>query len=619
MALLDQCLDEIADPPVALLDHIFVERFDHPTLPRLLSYPAGQGRVLVDALAGFARDMNQLTGITRAQARVQARRGLTQLRESLPAAVRRHLARLRSQVMADIPILVSDDELDDEERCRRTDRYRGRLLRDASGIKGRPVVRLSIVDARELLGSVESPTGDESPTLANLVAGALLEADGGYCIVPGGELLADTGVVRAVLDTLHRQTIILRAVRGATGPTADYRPDPIPFQTRVVVQANRSTKLGPLLTQAARRVFGLMADCPADMHLGPETVGQISALIASLCRGEKLRHVRADGVARLVEEQVRDVQGKGYISSRFGVLADRLREADLVARDSGHRTIRAVDVASATAGNRWRLSRGEERHRERLLERRLRVRTAGRRAGTVNGLLVYTQSGHRYGAPTRITATTAVGREGVINIEREAKLSGKTFDKGVYLLVGVLRARFCQQDPLGMVAMITCEQSYGGIDGDSAAAAELAAILSDLADAPVRQGLAMTGSLSQRGEMLPVGGVNEKIEGFFATCLDRGLTGDQGVIIPGANVPDLVLDERVIDAVREGSFAIYTAETIEETMELLTGLPAGVADDKGRYPPDSLLGRAQARLHAMSRRLFPPRKSSKSKSSSKDK
>ncbi len=618
-ALLDQCLDEITDPPGALLDHVFVERFDRPLRPRLLSCPAGQGREMVEALDTFAQQMNGLVGINRARARTLAREALNQLRENVPRIGRQHIPRLRAQVMEDIPLLVSDDDLDDEERTRCTDLYRGRLLRDASGAEAPPVVRLTVADARELLGSVEAPTGDEAPALSDLVAGALLQADGGYCIVPGSELVSDTAVVRGLLDTLRRGTVALRAARGSTGAVADYQPDPIPIQTRVVVVAQRSTKLGPLLTHAARRSFGLLADCPGDMHMEPEMVGRIAAWVASQCRREKLRHVRADGIARLVEEQVRDVQGKGYISARFSQLADRVREADLVARDAGHRTIRAQDVATAMASHRWRQGRSEERHRERLSRRRLRVRTAGERAGTVNGLLVYTQSGHRYGAPTRITATTAVGREGVINIEREAKLSGKTFDKGVYLLVGVLRSRFCQHDPLGMVAMITCEQSYGGIDGDSAAAAELAAILSDLAGAPVRQGLAMTGSLSQRGEMLPVGGVNEKIEGFFATCEDRGLTGGQGVIIPGANVPDLVLEERVIDAVRDGQFAIYTSDTIEETMELITGLPAGVADGRGQYPPESLLGRAQSRLHAMSRRLFPPRKSRKSKPSSKSK
>ena len=292
-------------------------------------------------------------------------------------------------------------------------------------------------------------------------------------------------------------------------------------------------------------------------------------------------------------------------------MADRLREADLLARADDSRTIGVDHVRLALSQRRWHTARAEEHHRDRLAKQRLRVRTTGSTVGTVNGLLVYTIDGHRYGAPARITATAAVGREGVINIEREAKLSGKTFDKGVYALVGLLRSRFCQSDPLGMVAMITCEQSYGRIDGDSAAAAEFVAIVTQLAGVPVRQGIAITGSLSQRGELQSVGGVNEKVEGFFATCRDRGLEKGQGVIIPAANVEDLVLDEELVKAARKGLFRVWALDSVDEALHVLTGIPAGEADTQGRFPPRSLLGRAQRRLEEMSRRLFPPRRPAK--------
>lgn len=617
-ALLRQCLAAAARQPRPLLDHLYVRRFDEPRRPRLISLPAGNGRRLLNALDNFARAMNVLRGTTRRDGRKAVRVQVARVRDlKLGRAVRQHLGQLREQALRDIPVLTSEDDLDDDERVACTERYRAHLVRDTRRWSpddgaGFPVVWSPTADHRALLGSVDAPAGEAPLGLAQLAGGALLEADGGVCVIAAGELLADAAVVRRLLATLSGERLELIAVPGNASPEmADYQPDPIPINVRVVVTAARTARLGPLFDHAARRVFGLLADGKSNMAYGPATGAAIAGFVAHHCRAEGMIHVRADGLARLIEEQVRDVDGKGRISARLGLLRDRVMEADLVARDRGHRTITAGDVATALQNRRWRIDRGEQRHRERLVKHRLHIDTEGAEIGTVNGLLVYTLEGLRYGAPTRITATTAVGREGVINIEREAKLSGKTFDKGVYLLVGLLRHRFGQTDPLGLVAMITCEQNYGMIDGDSAAAAELAAILSDLAAAPVRQGFALTGSLSQRGELLPVGGINEKIEGFFATCRDRRLTGGQGVIIPRANVEDLVLGSQVVEAARAGRFRIAPVDTIEQAMEILTGIRAGARGEDGRYPPRTVLGRAQKRLREMSRRLYPPRKSGK--------
>ncbi len=608
--LLCQCLDEVRHEATDLRDHVFVRRPDDPRRPLLLSLPAGRGRELVEALDEFADWMNTLDGCTRKEARDEVRSALAEVRAAGDSrGLRDHVRRLRKRVLADLPILTSEESLDDEQRVRCTEGYRGRLLRDASAIEGRPVVVLTGVHRRALLGGIDAPDGDDAPGLEHLVPGALVEADGGYCVVPMDALAEDGALTRELLETLRRGAVELRpSSRDAEGALADLRPDPIPISTRVIVVGSRSSPHGPLTSVDARRVFGLTADCGPDLPRDDALLRSIGGLLSSLCRRRGLLHLRAGAAARLVEEQVRDAEGRGLISTRFALLADRAREADVLARAAGRRSITAADVREAGRLRRWRINRAEERHRERLSRRRLRVETEGTAVGSVNGLLVYTLSGLRYGAPTRITATTAVGREGVINIEREAKLSGKTFDKGVYALVGWLRAHFCQTDPLGMVAMITCEQNYGSIDGDSASAAELVAILSHLAGAPVRQGVAMTGAISQRGEILSVGGVNEKIEGFYATCRDRGLTGDQGIVIPAPNAEDLVLDDEVVEAAREGRFRVWAVRTVGEAAEILTGLPAGAADAGGRYPRASLLGRAQRRLEAMSRRMFPPRK-----------
>ena len=613
--LLRECLGELDGGGSALLDRVYVQRFDDRVRPRLVSTPAGEGRRLVDALDRFADRMNTLGGSARGAARREIRDGIAALRsEVAPLLGKAHLAALRARVLQDLPTLCSAEEGDDASRLEATDAYRGRQLRDATGIDRPPFVELTQVDARELFGGIDDPSGDAAPGPADLTAGALVRADGGVCAIPAEELLTDMGLLRRLVSTLLAGEVEMRPTAGSPAPAvADYRPDPVPITTRVVALGVRAHRLNALLEPSARRAFGLLADTGSHLPYDDAVAGRWGGFLSGLCRGERLLPGSAAAAARLLEEQVRDAEGRGRISNRLALLADRTREANLLARVAGRRRISARDVDDALRARRWRAARGEEDHRERLATRRLRVLTEGAEVGVVNGLLVYGADGYRYGAPSRISATTAVGREGVINIERESKLSGKTFDKGVYLLVGLLRARFAQRDPLGLVAMLTCEQSHGRIDGDSAAAAELAAILSDLAGTPVDQGIAITGSVSQRGELYTVGSVNPKVEGFYLTCRDRGLTGTQGVILPRRNADDLVLDPEVVTACRKRRFHVWTLDTIDEALEVLTGLPAGTPDPQGRYPEGTVMGRAQKRMAELSRRMFPPRKAPSAK------
>lgn len=600
--LLRQCLDEAGVDRAPSRDLVFVERFDQPSRPRLLELAAGAGEPFVRGLDAVADEATRLGGCGQTEAQARIRAVLSTVRaDTRDRGARQHLTALRKRLAADLPALRRAGELDEGE----VDVYRGKLVRAAS--ERPPVVELARVDARTLLGATDGHGGE--PSVLRLNAGALVDADGGVCVVPAEPLLAEPAVLRRFLTALRANTLHLApAGDSPSAQVADYRPDPIPLDTRVVVVGVRTARMAPLREAEAQRIFGVVADCgptrPWTDDCGPALAGYLS----HVRRSEGLLHARAAAIARLVEEQVREAEGRSTISCRTGPLADRYREAELTARTEGSRFVEGRHVTEALARRRWRASRAEENHRQRLARKRLRVRTTGAAVGTVNGLLVYTIDGHRYGAPARITATTAVGREGVINIEREAKLSGKTYDKGVYELVGLLRSRFCQRDPLGMVAMLTCEQSNGRIDGDSAAAAELVAIVTRLAGAPVKQGIAITGSISQRGELQSVGGVNEKIEGFFATCRDRGLERGQGVIIPAANVEDLVLDHDVVQAAREGLFRVWAVDSVDGALGLMTGLPAGTPDAGGRYPPKTLMGRAQRRLEQMSRRLFPPRK-----------
>jgi predicted ATP-dependent protease len=600
--LLRQCMEQAEPGRAPSRDLVYVERFDRPSRPRLLELPPGAGQPFVQGLDAVADEASKLGGCAQTEALSRIRATLATVRASThDRGARQHLAALRKRLIADLPTLRRADEPDEGE----VDLYRAKLLHAAPARP--PMVELPTVDARTLLGATDGH--DDAPSVLRLTPGALLEADGGVCIVPAEPLLAEPALLRRLVATLRANTLHLTAAGGSTpAQIEDYRPDPIPLDTRVVVVGVRTARMAPLREAEAQRVFGVVADCGPTRPWTDDCGAALAGYLSHVRRREGLAHLRAAAIARLVEAQVREAEGRSRISCRTGPMVDRYREAELLARSAGSRFVEEDHVVEALARRRWRASRAEEAHRQRLARKRLRVRTTGTAVGTVNGLLVYTIDGHRYGAPARITATTAVGREGVINIEREAKLSGKTYDKGIYELVGLMRSRFCQRDPLGMVAMLTCEQSNGRIDGDSAAAAELVAIVTRLAGAPVKQGIAITGSISQRGELQSVGGVNEKIEGFFATCRDRGLEKGQGVIIPAANVEDLVLDDDVVRAAREGVFNVWAVDSVDAALQRMTGVPAGAPGDKGRYPPKTLMGRAQRRLEQMSHRLFPPRK-----------
>jgi len=305
----------------------------------------------------------------------------------------------------------------------------------------------------------------------------------------------------------------------------------------------------------------------------------------------------------LVEEAVRLARNRKRISARFSDVADILREAAFLARAGGGRVVTGEHISGAVRTRRDRHSLPEEKLTSFMLDDVLVVDSEGAAVGQVNGLAVYDLGYHAFGLPGRVTAQVGLGREGVVNIEREAHMSGSTHDKGVLILAGFLRGTFARETPLSMNASIAFEQSYSGVDGDSASSTEVYAILSALAGMPIRQDLAVTGSVDQHGRVQAIGGVNEKIEGFFALCAKRGLSGKQGVMIPDSNVADLQLDPEVVAAVEAGNFHIHSIGRIEEGIELLTGVPAGARAPDGSYPADSVFGRCAARLAEMAEQL----------------
>ncbi len=323
---------------------------------------------------------------------------------------------------------------------------------------------------------------------------------------------------------------------------------------------------------------------------------KVAAFISKHCMEQNLRHFSRSAVARIVEYSSRLADHQDKLSTRFNEIVEIIYEADTWAGMEGAELVTDAHVTKAIQEKIYRSNKYEKKIQEYIKDGTILIDTEGAVAGQVNGLSVLDLGEYSFGRPSRITAVAYAGKKGVINIEREVKMSGSIHDKGVLILGGYLGDRFARRSPLSLTASITFEQSYGGVDGDSASSTELYAILSALADVPIKQGIAVTGSVNQRGEIQPIGGVNQKIEGFFRVCREKGLTGDQGVMIPHQNVDNLMLDDEVIQAVAEGKFHIYPVRTIEEGIEILTGRPACTMGEDGGYPEGTLYYRVQQKL-----------------------
>jgi lon-related putative ATP-dependent protease len=350
-----------------------------------------------------------------------------------------------------------------------------------------------------------------------------------------------------------------------------------------------------------QKLFKIRSDFDWEMGLSPDSIQQYATLMKTLCQKECLRPFDSSGVAAVVEFGVRLAGRVNKLSTRFNIVGDLLKEADYWAGKDSAKFVQVQHVEKAIEERIDRASLIEEKIQEMINQGMILIDTQGAVVGQVNGLAVYDTGEISFGKPSRITARVAVGGSGIINIERESQMSGRIHDKGVLILSGFLRDRFAQDKPLAMSASICFEQSYSGVEGDSASSTEVYALLSALAGLPIRQDLAVTGSVNQKGEIQPIGGVNHKIEGFFDTCRAKGLTGTQGVIIPIQNVGDLMLRKNVIEAVREGKFRICAVKTVEEGVELLTGVAAGTRDATGHYPEGTVYHLANRKLEELSR------------------
>ena len=488
------------------------------------------------------------------------------------------------------------------------DRYRVNVLIDNGGLDHAPVVVERNPTYYNLVGRVEyRPSfGTVITDFMQIRAGSLHRANGGFLVMEADDLLRQPFAWEALKRALRSRAITIENLseQMTLVPTATLRPEPIPLAVRIVLIG--TPMLYQLLGQAdddLRAHFKVRADFSPDMPW--EDAGELAyaGFLRSVVDHCELRHFSRGGVARVIEHGSRLREDQRKLSTRFAEISDLAAEASFRAERAGHALVEADDVDEALRQRISRSSLTEERIREYIERRIIAIETGADAIGQVNGLSVLELGDHSFGMPTRITASVALGRGRVESVEREINVSGPSHSKGVLILSGYLADKYAQEFPLPVQARITFEQSYDEVDGDSASSTELYAILSALSNVPIRQGIAVTGSVDQRGDVQAVGGVVEKIEGFFAVCRARGLSGEQGVVIPAANADNLMLSEDVVDACRAGRFHVWSVKSIDEGIELLTGQPAGERDGNGAYPEGSVHRRIVDRLRSDAERL----------------
>ena len=466
---------------------------------------------------------------------------------------------------------------------------------------GAPIVREDYPTYHNLLGRIEHVAryGMLVTDFALIKPGALHRANGGYLLLDAYKLLSQPfswdGLKRA-LSTGELKTESLGQTYGLISTVA-LEPAPIPLQVKVVLFGDRIIYYLLLaLDPEFSELFKVAADFEDELPRSQDNETLLARLIGTLVRKEKLLPLDRSALTRMIEHTARLGPDSAHLSTHVERLVDLLREADHSVRQaSGHR-VDATAVERALIQQERRVSRVREKIREAILRGELLIDTSGATTGQVNGLSVSSIGGYSFGHPTRITATTRLGDGEVVDIQREVEMGGPIHSKGVLILSSFLASRYSGDRPNSVSASVVFEQTYGEVEGDSASVAELCALLSSLADLPVQQSLAVTGSVNQRGQVQPVGGLNEKIEGFFDICSARGLTGTQGVIIPSTNVAHLMLKKQVLDAAAAGRFHIYAVETIDQAIELLTQTAAGSKDVRGAYPEGSVNFRVAARL-----------------------
>ena len=479
-------------------------------------------------------------------------------------------------------------------------RYRVNILVEQKPENGAPVIFETNPTYPNVIGRIEKRAymGAVTTDFTLVQAGALLKASGGYLMMEIEPLLLNPYVWDALKRSLQNKSLAIEDVPSDAGSqSASLRPELVPLEVKVILLGNYEMfESLQNFDSKFNKIFRVRADFDDEVALNSDSIQKYARFIARVCNAEKLLPFTPDAVAAVVEYGKQSIADKTRISLRFGPIVALLKEADYWAQKGGSRCVTGCYVSQALNEYRFRYNLYEEKIHESYMDGTVLLDVTGSVAGQVNALAVYQIGDISFGRPSRITAETFMGKPGIINIERETNLSGNTHDKGILILSGYLGKTFAQLYPLSLTISIAFEQNYGVIDGDSASSSELYAVISSLSDVPIFQGMAVTGSVNQKGEIQAIGDVNEKIEGFYDVCKTRGLTGRQGVMIPSTNVKNLMLKQEVVETVRQNLFHVYPVSTISEGIEILTGMPAGTIDSNGIYPETTVYGRVQKKL-----------------------
>ncbi len=557
-----------------------------------------------------------LRGIGRKLAESVARKPFRRLRRRYKLGgdkMRVYLKSLYDFFLAHTELFMGDDD-SKSESGRGPDRYVGfriRVVVDNSKTKGAPIIFETHPTFYRMFGKIERRVeqGIYFTDHTMIRAGSLLQANGGYLVCHAVDLFSLPGVWDNLKTTLRNREVAIEDLGETAGllPTSGLKPEAIPIALKLILIGSNTLYHAVYRGDGDfRKVFQVKADFDDEIRRTNESLELYVRFIATAAKNNSCRPLDREAVAAVIEHGSRQVDSQRKLTLRFNSIANLLVEAEYYAAQDDSERITAEHIAVATEERQQRSCLIADKMHEDLLDEQLLLSSQGSQVGVINGLAVLSVGEHEFGRPYRVTARCFAGQAGIVNIEHEVNMSGEIHDKGVQILAGFLGHRFAQRNPLALTATVTFEQSYGSVDGDSASSTWLCAILSALSDVPIDQGLGVTGSVNQLGDMQPIGGVNHKIEGFYRFCESGGLTGQQGVVIPWQNAQHLMLTAPVREAIAEGRFHVWPVRTIDEAIERVTGVKAGTLDKDGNYHPGTVMHRVQQRIEELRGHLEPP-------------
>lgn len=581
---------------------------------------AEKREILKEKMAPFLRQLRELESQSRNQVaefdRDVALYAIEHLMSALLAKYKEHneiagfLRAIQSQILDDLDHFrgrrsekkeSAQDALQEELAFRV---YDVNVIVDNSDTKGAPITVDQNPTYDNVLGRIEkeSQFGTLSTDFTLIRGGSLHRANGGYLIMRAEQLLRDLNVYEGLKRALKAAEIRIEDLPQRVGYASvrSLSPKPIPLDAKIILIGDSNMyQLLFAYDPEFRELFKVKADFDQSMERNDANLRSYAGFFATLAVNENLKHLDASAVARLLEHSSRLAEDQGKLSTQFGLVADVVREAHFYALQENSKYVMSPHVEKAIEAKIYRSNLIQEKLREYIQRNVIFISTEGDAVGQINGLSVLSVGDFSFGAPSRITVAVGLGKEGLVDVQREVNMSGPIHGKGVLIIAGYLASKFALDKPLTLSARVVFEQNYEGVEGDSASSTELYALLSALSGVPIKQSFAVTGSVNQKGEVQPIGGVNEKIEGYYEVCKTRGLNGQHGVLIPESNVRNLMLKKEVVDAVKAGKFHIFPVKTVEEGIEILTGVRAGNQSAEGAFEKDSIYDRVDRRLREM--------------------